>query len=84
MYEAALAFQKANTHQVTTYDELKEVVQDGFAIGWWAGSSEDEERIKEETKATIRCIPLEQPGGTGKCFYTGKEASEVAVFARAY
>lgn len=84
MYEAALAFQKANTHHVATYDELKEVVQDGFAVGWWAGSSEDEERIKEETKATIRCIPLEQPGGTGKCFYTGKEASEVAVFARAY
>lgn len=84
LYEAALAFQKANTHQISDYEQFKEAVQDGFAVGWWAGSREDEERIKEETKATIRCIPLEQPGGTGKCFYTGQKAVEVAVFARAY
>lgn len=84
MYEAALAFQKANTHHVETYDQLKEAVQDGFAVGWWAGSAEDEECIKEETKATIRCIPLEQPGGTGRCVYTGKQATEIALFARAY
>jgi prolyl-tRNA synthetase len=84
LYEAALEFQKANTHHVSSYEQLKEVVQDGFAVGWWAGSSEDEARIKDETKATIRCVPLEQPSGTGKCFYTGKEAKEVALFARAY
>jgi len=84
LFEAALAFQKANTHQVSDYEQFKKVVQDGFAVGWWAGSREDEERIKEETKATIRCIPLDQPGGTGKCFFTGQDAAEVALFARAY
>jgi prolyl-tRNA synthetase len=60
------------------------VVKGGFARVWWAGSDEEEKRVKEETKATIRCFPNEQPGGQGTCFYTGKPANKVAIFGRAY
>ncbi|MBN1920739.1 MAG: proline--tRNA ligase [Anaerolineae bacterium] len=84
IYQKALAFRDSHIHDVRSYDELKEVVETGFARAWWAGSREDEARIKEETKATIRCIPLDQPGGSGTCVFTGREASEVAIFGRAY
>ncbi len=84
IYQRALDFRENHTWDVDTYAELKEVVQEGFARAWWAGDSEDEARLKEETKATVRCIPLEQPGGKGKCIYTGKSASEIAIFGRAY
>ena len=73
-----------NTHTATTYDEFKEVIKIGFAKVWWAGSDDDEQRVQEETKATLRCIPLEQPGDSGKCFFTGKPADRMAIFARAY
>jgi prolyl-tRNA synthetase len=70
---------------VSSYDQLKQVMeQGGWARGWWAGSGDDEGRIKEETGATIRCFPFEQPGGKGKCFYTGQQAERVALFAKAY
>lgn len=84
MYRAAETFANDNTHSPKNYDEFKNVVKDGFARAWWAGSDEDELKVKEETKATIRCIPLEQPDGEGVCFYTGKPAKRVAIFARAY
>lgn len=84
IYQKAVDFRDSHIHDVRSYDELKEVVETGFARAWWAGDREDEARIKEETKATIRCIPLEQPGGTGTCVYTGREAHEVALFGRAY
>jgi prolyl-tRNA synthetase len=80
----ATKFRDDNTHDVTTYDELKEAVKTGFARAWWAGSNEDEQRVKEETKATIRCFPLDQPGGSGTCVLTGKPADKVAIFGRAY
>jgi len=84
LYQRALKFREEHTFEAKNYDELKERVEQGFVRGWWAGSREDEEKIQEETKATIRVIPIEQPGGKGKCVYTGKEADKVAVFARAY
>ncbi len=84
IYQRALDFRESHTWDVDTCDELKEVVLEGFARAWWAGDSEDEARLKEETKATVRCIPLEQPEGGGKCVYTGKAASEIAIFGRAY
>ncbi len=84
LYERALAFRKANTFEPTTYDEFKSVVEKGWASVWFAGGREEEARIKEETKATVRCIPLEQPGGTGTCFYTGKPATQKVIFARSY
>jgi prolyl-tRNA synthetase len=84
LLERATAFRKANTFEPTTYDEFKSVVEKGWASVWFAGGREDEARIKEETKATVRCIPLEQPGGSGTCFYTGKPATQKMIFARAY
>ncbi len=80
----ATRFRDDNTQDVTTYAELQTAIQTGFARGWWAGSRADEERIKEETKATLRCLPLEQPEGPGVCFFTGRPADRVAIFARAY
>jgi prolyl-tRNA synthetase len=80
----ATAFREANTHEVQHYDDFKTAVETGFARVWWAGSDEDETRIKEETKATIRCFPFDQPGGGGSCFYTGKPAEKIAIFGRAY
>jgi prolyl-tRNA synthetase len=84
LYDRALAFRKANTAEPGDYGEFKKAVQKGFAFSWWCGGSDCEEKIKEETKATMRCIPLEQPGGSGKCVYCGQSAQEKAIFARAY
>ena len=79
-----MAFRKANTHDAKTYDELKKAVETGFAFSYWCGSAECEAKIKEETRATMRCIPLEQSGGPGVCVYCGKPAADRAIFARAY
>lgn len=80
----ATQFRDGNTYDAKSYDELKEAVGKGFARAWWAGSSADEKRIQEETKATLRCLPLQQPGGSGVCFLTGKPASKIAIFGRSY
>jgi prolyl-tRNA synthetase len=82
----ATAFRDANTRSVGSYDELKQVLdaEGGFVRAHWAGSDEDEDRIKDETKATIRCLPLDAPEGEGVCFLTGQRTSQVAIFARAY
>jgi prolyl-tRNA synthetase len=84
LYDRALAFRTANTAEPGDYGEFKKVVEKGFAFSWWCGGSHCEEKIKEETKATMRCIPLEQPGGSGSCIYCGQAAQEKAIFARAY
>jgi len=84
LFDRALEFRKAHTVDAGYYDELKSAVETGFASSWWCGDAGCEEKIKEETKATMRCIPLEQPGGTGKCVYCGKPATEKGIFARAY
>ncbi len=85
LLQRATEFRDANIHDVTSYEELKEVVgAGGWARGWWAGTSEEETRIKEETGVTIRCIPFEQPEGPGRCLYTGRPAEKVALFAKAY
>jgi prolyl-tRNA synthetase len=84
MLGKAQRFQDEHTHEPEDYDSFKEVVKDGFARVWWAGTTEDERRIKEETKATIRCIPLEQPDGVGSCFFTGRDTGQIAIFSRAY
>ncbi len=80
----ATAFRDARIRDVTTYDDFKEAIETGFARAWWAGDAALERQIKEETKATLRCIPLEQPGATGACFMTGRPATTQAIFARAY
>ncbi|MBN2003558.1 MAG: proline--tRNA ligase [Anaerolineae bacterium] len=84
IYQKALNFRESHTYDITNYDEFKEAIQIGFARAWWAGDSADEARLKDETKATVRCIPLEQPGGTGTCFLTGREAKEIAILGKAY
>jgi prolyl-tRNA synthetase len=84
MFERALAFRKAHTYEPEDLEGLRQAVQDGWAYAWWCGSAECEAGIKEETKATIRCIPFEQPGGTGECIYCAGKATEKVYFARAY
>ncbi|MGC9041665.1 MAG: proline--tRNA ligase [Roseiflexus sp.] len=84
LYRRALAFRETHTADVTTYEELKQQVERGFARCYWAGTMEDEKRIQEETRATIRCIPLDQPQQAGRCIYTGKETTQQVIFARAY
>jgi prolyl-tRNA synthetase len=84
LYDRAHSFRQANTTQPEGYEEFKQSVEKGFAFSWWCGSSECEEKIKEETKATMRCIPAEQPSGSGKCVYCGQSAKQRAIFARAY
>ncbi|MGC2389788.1 MAG: hypothetical protein WA621_10360, partial [Candidatus Acidiferrum sp.] len=92
MHDKALTFRKANTHDAKTYDELKKAVEMGFAYSGWCGSAECEAKIKEETRATMRCIPVDQSLGEGSarasgaavCVYCGKAAPERAIFARAY
>ncbi len=84
MLQRATEFRDANTFAPKNYDEFKSIVEDGFARAWWCGERQCEAEIKEETKATTRCIPLDQPGGTGVCVHCGKPAQEVAIFAKAY
>jgi prolyl-tRNA synthetase len=83
----ATEFLEANIHAgIRSYGEFQEVLegQGGFLRVHWAGNSEDEDQIKADTKATIRCFPLDTPEGEGVCFYTGRPTERVAVFARAY
>jgi prolyl-tRNA synthetase len=84
LYDRALAFRAERTADISSYDELKQQVERGFARCYWAGSDADEKVIQDETRATIRCIPLDQPGSAGRCFYTGKETTQQVIFARAY
>lgn len=85
MLSTATAFRDENIVDVSSYDELKAVIESGrWARGYWSGSDEDEVRVKEETSATLRCFPFEQPSAPGTCFLTGNDASEVAIFAKAY
>jgi prolyl-tRNA synthetase len=87
LYHRALAFRKENTHQAGDYVSFKRIVEDqgGFIECGWCGSAECEAKIKEETKATIRVLPMgrnEPPDGT--CILCGEKAAELAVFAKAY
>jgi prolyl-tRNA synthetase len=84
LLERAHAFRVANTHYAADYDELTNIVQDGWAQAWWCGGAACEARVKEDTKATTRCIPLEQPGGEGRCAVCCEPASRQIIFARAY
>jgi prolyl-tRNA synthetase len=86
MYQRALKFKNDMTTKVDSYDELKKVLDDkgGFVLAHWDGTPETEATIKEETKATIRCIPLNAPEEMGKCIYSGKPSTKRVVFARAY
>jgi prolyl-tRNA synthetase len=88
IHDKALAFRKSRTQDATNYEELKRAVETGFAFSHWCGSADCEAKIKEETRATMRCIPLDQDNEKsargGNCVNCGKPAAERAIFARAY
>ena len=85
MLKRAIGYRDANIHDPATYGEFKEAVSGGWAFSWWCGDKECEAKIKEDTKATARCIPLDtQPGGTGTCIVCGREADKKVLFGRAY
>ena len=85
IYQKALNFRIENTREVDTWEDFKEEIKKpGFLLCHWDGTPETEEKIKAETKATIRCIPLEGDKTPGKCIYTGKPSSQRVIFAIAY
>lgn len=86
IYQKALKFREENTHEANSYDEFKELLESkpGFISAHWDGTPETEKRIKDETKATIRCIPLNNKLENGVCMVTGKPSTQRVLFARAY
>ena len=84
MYDKAKAFRDSHIFDPKDYEELKQTLENGWAFSWWCGDAACEAKVKEDTKATTRCIPLDQPGGKGKCIVCGKEAHEKVYFSKAY
>ncbi|THV60147.1 proline--tRNA ligase [Flagellimonas alvinocaridis] len=86
IYNKALTYRKEHITPVDTYEEFKRVIEEkgGFVTAHWDGTAETEERIKEDTKATIRCIPLNVDKEEGVCMVTGKPSAQRVLFAKAY
>ena len=86
LFQRAMDFRAAKTFEVNNWEEFLDVIQtkEGFALAHWDGSNETEEKIKELTKATIRCIPLDQKEEAGVCVHSGKPSKGRVVFAKAY
>jgi len=84
LFQRALAFRQAHTHRPQDYASFRAVLEEGWAEAWWCGDPACEAAIKEDTRATTRNIPLDQPGGEGRCIRCDRPAKDVAIFARAY
>ncbi|HOB83727.1 MAG TPA: proline--tRNA ligase [Bacteroidales bacterium] len=86
IFRKADKFRIENTHYVDTWKDFVDILDNsgGFIMAHWDGSSATEEKIKEETKATIRCIPVDSPEEDGKCIYSGKPSKRRVLFARSY
>ncbi len=86
LFNKALQFQNERTYTVDTWEEFVDVLENkqGFAVAHWDGTSETEEKIQEMTKATIRCIPLNNPQEVGVCILSGKKSTQRVVFAKSY
>ena len=86
IYNKALEYRASNTTSVSSYEDFKEVLKSkgGFIRAHWDGTAETEQRIKDETKATIRCIPLNEDATAGECIYSGKASKQQVIFAKAY
>jgi prolyl-tRNA synthetase len=86
MYNKAKAFQQENIRNADTWDEFVQILDTnaGFVSAHWDGTAETEDKIKELTKATIRCIPLDNPQEDGQCIFSGKKSTQRVLFARAY
>jgi prolyl-tRNA synthetase len=84
LYDRALAFRRAHTYDPKDYGAFKDAMEQGWALSWWCGQPACEAAIQADTRATSRCIPLEQPGGAGTCIRCDAPAREKALFGRAY
>jgi prolyl-tRNA synthetase len=86
IYNKALYYRNEHTTIANSYDEFKDLLENkgGFVLAHWDGTSETEDRIKEETKATIRCIPLDLEKEPGTCIFTGNPSVRRVLFAKAY
>jgi prolyl-tRNA synthetase len=86
LFNKAKAFREANIHKVDSYDDFKKQLEEkgGFYLVHWDGTKETEEKIKQETQATIRCIPLDAPEELGVCMVTGKPSFKRVIIAKAY
>ena len=85
LFQKALAMRENSTRAVDSYDEFKVAIEEGgFILAHWDGTAETEARVKEETKATIRCIPLQGERTPGRCMVTGQPSAQRVIFARAY
>jgi prolyl-tRNA synthetase len=85
IFTKAIKFREENTFSVDTWDQFKEQIEKGgFLLAHWDGTAETEEKIKDETKATLRCIPLDAVEEAGKCVYSGAPSNKRVIFARAY
>ncbi|OQX97527.1 MAG: proline--tRNA ligase [Bacteroidetes bacterium 4572_117] len=86
LFNKAVKFREENTFKVDSYEEFKDIIKNkgGFVLAHWDGTAETEEKIKTETKATIRCIPVDATEEEGKCILTGKPSTKRVLFAKAY
>ena len=86
LFSKAKIFTENNTRIVNNYDEFKSILNNegGFISAHWDGTKETEDKIKKETKATIRCIPLNSEKESGKCIYSNKPSLQRVLFAKAY
>ena len=85
LYQKAIDFREEKTYKADSKDEFVKLInQGGFVYAHWDGTSETEELIKKETKATIRCIPLDAVEEEGVCLFTGKPSAKRVLFAKAY
>ena len=85
LFRRAVEFRDTHTYKALTYEQLVEGIEKrGFVDAFWCGDPACEEKIKQDTKATNRCMPLDQPGDTGPCVVCGKPSNVHALFARAY
>ena len=85
LFDRARKFRDDNMRSVDSYDQFKvEIEKPGFIWAHWDGTRETEDKIQQETAATIRCIPFDRPAETGKCMVSGKPSAGRVIFARAY
>src|SRR5262249_4355184 len=86
LFKRAKVYRDAATVEIDSYDEFKKKIDEpgGFYLAHWDGTRETEDRVQQETKATIRCIPFDRPRQAGKCMVTGKPSEGRVVFAKAY
>ncbi len=84
MYDKAVAFRDAHIFEPADWEEFTQVVEKGWAYSWWCEDGDCEAQVKEKTKASTRCIPMDQEEGEGTCIHCGKPAKRKVYFSRAY